>query len=124
MKALCVAAAANAMPISARQFVTKPAKPRDARYIEYESKHCEGQQCRKFFLSAQRQCLRQKIYPEKWQQYQDQHHDKTDQQLFALARPFQPVIDKFGFAPEILPFARRRPEPVNAQRDDGEQQVG
>src|SRR5690606_18489999 len=47
-----------------------------------------------------------------------------DEQLHPGTGPFEPLVDEARARPEILPFARRRPEAADAERDDGQQQIG
>src|SRR5690606_33105359 len=55
---------------------------------------------------------------------QHQHQQEADEQLHARTCPFESLVHEARARPEILSFARRRPEAIDAERYNTQQQVG
>ncbi len=119
-----VAPATYAAPAGPRQAITKCAEAGDPAQIENRYKRDCPESGADGFVSASDQCLCHEAQPEIGQAEQQDDHHEAEKQFHAGAGPFEVLIDEARPRPQITAFARSRPEPVNAQRHDGQQKVG
>ena len=123
-EALAVAAPADAPPARARQAIAQGAEPRDSAEIEDRKQRPHAERRSQRLVAAGDQRLRNEAHSEIGHAEQHQHDDETGKQLHPGACPFEMLVDEPRARPQIAPLARGGPEPVDAQRDDRQQEVG
>ena len=123
-EAVAVAATANAAPTRARKAVAQRAETSDTQQVEDRQRRDCRKRDAKRFVPARDQRLRDEAQPEVGNAEQDKNHDETNEQFHSGACPFEIFVDEARARPQVAALPCGCPETVDAQGDDGEQQIG